>query len=338
MRIKERPESPWYAIADMPPPYTVQVEIMIRGRHFIGARGRHPKRPDMILWMEWASGKPLFIPDDVVDALNDGQGAWRPQKPELWQSPLPEPIRVSQSGIMKTERSRFAAVEEAEAADLASEMERDRQQARDGARADGCPARAFEPQWWRDHSLIRYQPKESLTLRMVEGRLMRAVACSEIQLSRSGKGSRLLQEIGEAACRLLAESEAKFGPDHIPRLEPLPADNDDWLTAMSWFVSLYPVEHRPKDWAHHCPFGMDRLNTAQKILVWRAGTVPWSFAEIGKEFDWKGHQRAKQVFDTAIGDCWRCASGLSARRGLTTGNHIAILQARNRAAKNEAVA
>lgn len=338
MPLKERPESPWYKISDMPPPYTVQVEILVCGRHFIGARGQLPKRTNAVavVWSEWVRGQPRRVPEDVAEALDQQDGLWRPQKPEMWQAPLPAPVALVEPRMWAA-RSRFAAVEEAEAAELAREMERDREMARSGQNDADPVRRAFEAQWWRDATQIRYETSGETTLRMIEGRLLRALACAGIAIKGGlARSSNLVWEIGELAARELAEIEAETPSDRIPRLELLPADRDDWLKVMAWFAALNP----PPVCFTACKRLMTRsfavwddLCPAQKVLLYRAGPVPLSYSEIGHEMKWKGHQRAKQVFDQAIADCWRMSNGMKSRPGLRARDTIAELRARNRAAR-----
>lgn len=93
----------------------------------------------------------------------------------------------------------------------------------------------------------------------------------------------------------------------------LPADEDDFLTAMSWFAALYPPEQRPPHWQKLD--GMARFNRPQKTIIWRTKNVPLSFAEIGLEFKVSG-ERARKIYKGAIEDAWRTASGLPPRKGV----------------------
>jgi hypothetical protein len=88
-----------------------------------------------------------------------------------------------------------------------------------------------ELQWWRDHTQIKYDVAPNITLRMVEGRLMRAVACCGAHTSRRFEAVPIWREIGQAAAALLANIENNSSPDLIiPRFQPLPADEDDFCT------------------------------------------------------------------------------------------------------------
>jgi hypothetical protein len=162
---------------------------------------------------------------------------------------------------------------------------------------------------------------------MVEGRLMRAVACCGARRAGELRISPLLAEIGEAAARALAEFEATTSPDVIPRFQPLPADETDFLTAMSWFAALYPPEARPPRWQKLD--GMARFNRPQKVVLWRARNVPPSFDEIGimlfgvdckkgrrEEIDRRVHaagSRARYSWKAALEACWRTANGMAPR-------------------------
>ncbi len=146
---------------------------------------------------------------------------WCPLYPELWKAPLPEAVTLMESGRMVSERLRFTAVEDAEAADLAREMEADRESAR--AAGDTAKGRRVDVQWWRDATEIVYERPPNITLRMVEARLMRAVACcSDPKRACDLHISPLLAQISEAAAQALAEIEATSLARHHPTLQAAP--------------------------------------------------------------------------------------------------------------------
>lgn len=307
----------WYRVDDMPPPYTVRVWLEYAGRQFIGVRSRDPSSGHDV----WAA-----IHKDMVEPLAMLDGArphlWRPQYPEMWKAPLPQPVVLSYEGVLRSERLRFGAVEEAEASELAREMERDRDDARRGSGSVGGDE--VERPWWMDATAIRYEVPPDLTLRMVEGRLMRALlSCGadrgrSVKIIQSGGFADLADAIGEAM--------ADFQSSDIVRIAQLPQDHADFDVAMSWFCEL----NRPDQWSRWRQKWS--FSKAQRVLLYRALPTPLSFYEIGQELRWRGHQRAQQVFKASIDICWRVANGLvvSARD-----REIEALRRRNREHRTE---
>jgi hypothetical protein len=313
--------SPWYRWEDMPPPYTVMTRWQWAGRIFVGIRSKHPKsgreiftdartseRVDLSRQKYDEDGSPYWV--DLVPEL------WQPLKPELWRAPLPAPVVLSTAGILATEQQSFNAAE------AAREMEADRHHANSVSRETPDDAK----RWWRDISNIKYEPAGDVTLKMVEGRVMRALAfCG------AGRGLTLTSV---TACQVLAaavEAHDKAVSDSVEaivnRLQPLPADHSDFETAMGWFVALNPPElwhKRRMAWA---------LSKMQRVLLLRSFDVPLSYEAIGRECGWKGHQRATQVYAEAVDKCWRAANGMQVHKHLMVSDQIAALRERNRAAK-----
>jgi hypothetical protein len=232
---------------------------------------------------------------------------------------------------MHSEGMRFQAVEDAEAAELAREMERDREMARGGVLNERLEKEKLP--WWRDASLIRYETVGAITPHMAEGRVMRAVAlCGHGQglTLKSNSFSKILADIASAN-----KGEAYATADYVPRLQALPQDQDDFLIAMSWFVALNPVEMRSKKQQR---FATWDFNRAQMILIWRSFDIPLSFEIVGSRFGLTG-EGARQAFKAVISRCTRAANGLPAYAHLPHPcAHIEDLRERNRKAKREAVA
>ena len=111
----------WYRSSAQLPPLTVRVRVVWDGRQFIAARAKHPTTGDDA-WAEFRPGSDR--PKPV--RLEGSPDLWQPLHPDAWRLPLPEPVTLAEAGRMSTERTRFALVEEAEASELAQEMERDR--------------------------------------------------------------------------------------------------------------------------------------------------------------------------------------------------------------------
>jgi hypothetical protein len=323
----------WYPLDGIPPHGRVHCWVHWRGRQFRAARivDERKNKPRLLVWVTLKDGLPQYLPPHgQEEEWGSEPDAFRPIDPKKWDWPLPAPLDA-RAGIMATERVRFALVEEAEASDLAREMEADRANAR--SVKHGFVSRETAPlQWWRDHSLIRYEAAPNFTLRSIEGRLMRAVYHCGAGSHAKFNTSSVLRDLGEAAAREMAEREAVAVPDFVPRMESTPADEGDFLTAMGWFAALNP----PAD-----PFSPARtargykLSRAQKIVLRRAKNIPPSYDEIGVEFEISG-TRVKQIFEQAISDAWRHAMGLAPRPGLRRRDVMMEVRERNRRAKREA--
>ena len=109
-------------------------------------------------------------------------------------------------------------------------------------------------------------------------------------------------------------------------------DHDDFTTAMSWFVTLNkPGEHPNGVRLRVSNKRLDHFSPAQAVLWLRTMPAPLSYAEIGMELGWKGHQRARQVYQSAIDKAWRVANGLVRSR-----DYVAEVQMVNRLKRRQA--
>lgn len=331
----------WYRFSELKPPLVAKVRVWWEGREFVAARALHPDT-GKDAWAEYklkSNGKPSEDASPVK--LDAAPELWAPLQPDLWKLALPEPVTLSAAGRMVAERTRFALVEEAEVADLAREMERDRADAARGASQNGVSRETMREtiQWWRISTGIQYLAAPDMTLKMVEWRLMRAIYNCGADNEWGAKAPNKLREITAElalAMRGLAESEAAQSPDIIPRMQSSPSDEGDFPIAMDWFTALYPPEQRPSYWARIQD--LRKFNRAQRVLIWRALNVPWSFAEIGAEIKLSG-ERARQIFDEAIGDAFKFANGLPQRKGVPKRiDHIAMVRETNRRVRRRASA
>lgn len=321
----------FYRLSDMAPPLGVRVRVLWDGRGpFEAARVAHPKIKKAC-WLIEVERRPVFLPDRTARPVDpkspwnglhtlkgDNPEFWAPIRPDLWSQPLPTPAFLYDGTVrMWTAGQCFDATE------AAAEMEADRENVSRGTvEIEKRGARVAE-QWWRDASQIRYEPADSLTPRMAEGRIMRAVACCG-----AGRGLTLKTQTFSAIVAAVAEAidtaVADAASDYVARFEPLPRDHQDFLTAMGWFSALNPPELRlPSE-----PWGMSR---SQIVLVRRAQNIPWSFDEIGDAFDVSG-ERARQINIAALRAVWQIGAGLQK----PSRDHIGELRERNRKAKREA--
>lgn len=306
--------APWYRWADMPPPFTVQTRWQWAGRIFVGIRGFNKKTGLEML---------AEVLDDGRRRIVTGRGdtplphLWQPLHPHLWRAPLPDPVVLSTDGIMATTIQRFSAV------DAASGIDR------------GMVSHETHKPSWHDHLKVRYEPKGSVTLAMAEARTMRAMACCG-----AGRGwqprQTLTSDVLAVSANLmqLATAEIESGDvDAIPaRFQPVPADYQDFEIAMGWVAALNPPEFwskRRRAWS---------LSKTQRVLLWRSLPAPLSFAAIGDELGWSGHQRAQQVYAEGVEKVWRAANGLRMHKQLEPVDQIAALRERNRASKRREVA
>lgn len=341
----------WYRFGDQPPPLVVKVRVAWSGRIFIAARGRGKDGEER--WGEYRPGSDRPRPVE----LSGSPDLWQPLHPELWRLPLPEPVTLSADGIMAAERVSFALVDAAEASDLAREMEADRAHANGVSRENRVaqPEKERSILWWRDASLIRYERAPDITLRMVEGRLMRAVYHSGAADHGGVQTSSVLRDMSEAAARALAELEAKSTPDFVPRMDSTPADAGDFLTAMGWFAALNPPDPNARPRRLLGWFGalegfdyIPAFNQPQMIILRRAQNIPLSFDEIGIELfhvDPTGRdaarrihaagERARLMFKGAVSSCWKLAMGLTEP---ASNRVMAAVRQRNREAKRRAMA
>lgn len=294
----------WFRTADMLPPLTVRVRVVWAGRMFTAVRGRHRNLD------AWAEIDPS---NRSVPVLLDGvPDLWQPLHPELWKLALPDPVVAAHAGVMFASRTRFQAVDDAEAADLAREMEYNRGAIREDVSGP------VDPRWWWVASEIKYEPRGQVSLKMAEGRLMRAVACCG-----AGQGLTLVRidvaKVLADLARALEDDEARAQEADLVRFRPMPGDHADFLEAMGWFAALNPPDARSKRWE---PWS---LSKSQRVLHLRTLPTPLSYAEIGHELGWKGHQRAQTVYRESIDRAWRVANGL-----VKTRDYVAELREINR--------
>lgn len=325
----------FYATAAMLPPAGVKVRVIWGGRGpFVAARCINPQTKRMA-WLTEQDRKPVFLPvppQRPTDPAKPWQGwhtlkgadpeLWAPVRPDLWQMPLPEVASVVElDGPAKM----FHVKQSLSEADMAAEMQAERDGVIDEPEQELRSSRVAG-QWWRDASQIRYEPVAELSPRMAEGRVMRAVACCGYGMGLTLKTttfSTLLTSVAEA----VAAADEAPDRDWAPRLEPLPADHADFLTAMRWFADLNPPELRLDGTAW-------KMSKGQLVLVYRSMPIPWSFDEIGVELELSG-ERCRQINGAALHRIWMLGSG---RTASTAPAHIDRLRERNRRAKREALA
>jgi hypothetical protein len=246
----------FYRMSDMKPPVGVAVVAIWCGRRFDElVRVAHPQTKREA-WLVRDVGA-VFLPLDRDEAAYSARCArqggkpwegyhtidtpapelWRPQKPEAWRLPLPEPVAECEPRMWSS-RTKFQAVDDAEVADLAREMEADRESARAGGerrrRKDAPPER----QWWLDPSLVTYSPPGSITLREAEGRLMRAFIANRAE-SLSYGGGRTFADVLAAASAAVPSERVDATSDGYVFAQPTQRDGgEEMLRALGWFTTL----------------------------------------------------------------------------------------------------
>lgn len=272
------------------------------------------------VWRDTFAGETADVSETWLESRGWGPepDAWQPVG--VWPDPLPDPLPIV---VRDWGEARMVSIGKVafDATAAASEMEADRENARNGLHQEEQEDRR-QLAWWRDASRIRYQPRGEISREMAEGRIMRAVSWCGAghDLSRGGVAmSRFLAEIATMTLtEALAAQEELI--ERAVRFEPLRQDHDDFLTAMGWFVKLGKIFTRgeQKAWSLHRP---------QEVLLWRSLTVPLSFADIGRQFGVSG-QRARDIYEFTIDRVNRIANASAYVDPV-----ILRLQERNRAAR-----
>lgn len=328
----------WYSLADLPAVRAhVRVWWMVHGA---------PVQYEVVRsWQQRSkSWGWVTLRDGVIETLppkGRDKAAWSPE-PVCWQ-PIaegwtwpgdePKPLLPHLVPRLEGVTALMREVSDAEAAEMAREMEADRETAR--AQNDGH-AKVFEVRWWVDATAIRYEPVGEISPRMAEGRMLRALAwCGAgrgLTLRTTTVGSLLarMAEVasGEAAA---AEAEREARLHNLPRFQPLPRDHEDFEVAMGWFGAINPPERwgpTRQSWT---------LNRVQRIMLMRTLTIQLSWSDIGASFENEAKgipaisgPRARQLYVRGMEMCHRVANGGAAYPGRKVVDQIAALKERNR--------
>lgn len=303
-------DSPWYSMDDLPAG-RVMVRVQWAARIFAAARDRRGG------WFTYKSGEIVKLPPRgrKGERWTLEPDRWQPVDPAKWAWPrgvAAEPLPVMVQPRMWSSHMSFSATEQAESDGL--------ERSRSGD--------VIEPRWWRDVTQIRYEPRGEVSRKNCEGRVMRALAhCG------AGDDRALARLARDPTMADLAEAVAGWASavdrGWLEYFQPLPVDDSDFVEAMSWVTALDPVELRPRRRSGSYR-GVWRFNRAQLVLLYRAVTVPLSWADIGMQFKVSG-ERARQVYAQSIDACWRVANGAAAYRHLQPVDQVAALRERNRA-------
>jgi len=299
----------WYPPTDDCPGIGVPVLVSWAGRELRAARwadksGRHG-------WVAFVDKKPVALPPPGEAARwGPEPSAWRPEHPETWRAPLPEPLPPV-TPRMWSSRTRFQAVEEAEAADLAREMERDREDARSGNRQpeSGSRMAVAEKQWWLDASLITYSEPGGISEREAEGRLMRAFIAERCE-TLAGPSDRTFSDLLASMTKSGGEARADATESLIIRATATGRDKDDMMTALAWWRVLDPP--------------------LKAVLKMRAAEPPLTWRAIGRALG-LSHEGARARHAAALAELVRVANGGKTAGGIAAEKKLEEVRAANRA-------
>lgn len=223
----------WFDLADLP---AVQIPrlVVTWGPYRIDvAYLRAPKRAGALAFCDYdraRAGELVELPGKSnLRKWGERPECWRPFDPATFAWPggrKPKPLVRQLEPRMWSSRQSFNAVDEAEAADLAREMEADREAARAAAESDELPPeRRRRVLWWLNPSEISYSVRGAISLRECEGRVMRALAADDARLT-AGLG---------------VHGGARSG--ELPLFQQTQKDRGDELQALAW-VGGAQTEHR----------------------------------------------------------------------------------------------
>ncbi len=220
---------------------------------------------------------------------------WRPFDLKSWRWPggrAPAPLRRQLEPQMWSSRTRFQAVEDAEAAELAREMERDREAARAAGEPEPRVGKRREL-WWLNSSAITYSAPGSISPKEAEGRLMRALAADDARLA-AGLGVHGGERSGE-----------------LPLFVQTQADRGDELVALGWLGGAQDM-HR-------------------EVLRLAANLSAYSLLEIGLQLRPKRTPpTVRKLLIGALGEVWAIANGGTTPGTIERDARLAALQERNR--------
>ena len=332
----------WYATADADPPHGVRVLVIWDGRvPFEAAIVRDPgsKR---LCWLTHDRGRPVFLPTDTAPAdpkrpwagwhtlEADWPDFWRPVNPAAWKAPLPAPAYVEPAACeahskprMWSARQSFQAVDDAEASDLAREMEQTRGAA--GSRygepvAGTAECEPPERQWWLDPHQVTYSAPGAITPREVEGRVMRAL--------KTERWVRVDWPTAKTFGGVLAKmaKTIPLTPEELALQDPI--DSEDEPTGRDWDDFLLVTT----GWLKALTHGGKRFHKAEGVLRLRSRTPALSWRRIAA-LDGRSHETVRQLFQQAIEELTRAANGEATLGSSRAQELLETVQAGNLAAR-----
>lgn len=302
------PDAPWYAMADLPPG-RCRVRVVAQGRVFEAVRAMPPGSKAL----SW--GLPPPARASAIEWRHDLEPeAWQPSVPG-WTWPngrAPAPLDTK-SDRMWSSTMTFGAVDDAEAADLAREMERDR--AGGGPGADGAEV---EPaQRWRDVHEVAYREPGHITVADVEARVCRALCYERIippDIKRQRTNAAVLADLK----RWLETLDADPTADYRPPFKPAYEDIRDYPVVMRWIAEAFAGAAVP--WGR---------SPERVIMAGRIQDPPAAWGEIADEVG-MSRQAVKKRYDRLLARLTRIANGVGVGKLAAIADQV---QDRNRAFK-----
>ena len=314
----------WYHLRDLPAGRVV-VRLAWDAWEIKAARMPHPNRR-RLEWCELADGEVRWLPRD---GWSLEPHAWQPLDPAAWTWPkgsaAPAPLEPQVVERMWSARMRFAAVEDAEASELAADMERDREMARSGGREER--EEAADRQWWLDPHAVTYSRPGHITEREAEGRLMRAFNTERwVRVERPS--AKTFGGILAGLARTLPLSPAELAAaDPLPiRDEPTGRDRDDMLVALDWLKGL-PLGLRRDE-----GFSANHGSISEDLLRLRGAMPARSWRQIGRTYN-SSHEWARTEYARALALVTETANGRPTRGAEVRAARLERVQEGNRMAK-----
>lgn len=350
----------FYPVHPDMPAIGVRVVVSWAGREFCAAR-TWDKKAGGVRWVTHMDGKLVTLPPKGQGERWGGEPeAWRPERPELWKAPLPEPLvscgltgagapsgrggagapgRLAPGcraqavdavpGAPRTQGWRGGCVRGDKYNKMAAQAEQSAQtqaEIRAELGDDEEAAAGRDDQWWLTEPLS-YSPMGEVSLREAEGRVARAILTDGIRGRHGGPGG--LTETSSALSGLVHETLLSTDAEGMTeRFEPSPRDLSDYVTAFGWFAALNPPElwHRRRE-----PY---TLSQAQCVLVWRMITPPLSWRRIGRQTR-GNHETLRRVYGAALAGVHRAANGQPVLQHVRVKDRMAALREANRRARVE---
>jgi hypothetical protein len=297
----------WYPPTIDCPGIGVRVIVSWNGRELAAARVAD-KAGHYAGWVTFADKKFVALPPPrEADRWGDEPSAWRPERPDLWKAALPEPL-ASCAPRMWSSRMTFGAVDDAESADLAREMEADRADARASSRREAAEEVAPPKQWWLDPSLITYSPPGAISPHEAEGRLMRAFIAERCEHMARPTG-RTFADVLAAMSKTVPTERADATESLIIRSSATGRDKDDMLIALAWWDALGGRE--------------------AAVLYHRSLEPPKSWRAIAESIG-RSHEATRTLHAAAIIELTRIANGGATNRTRAKAGQLAAVCAANR--------
>lgn len=234
----------WYRPEDLAPPLDCRVRVLFGGAVFEAARIVHKgHRRTSVVWATMNGNRVVHLQDDPT--------FWQPLHPTKWESALPTPHQID---------IRPAST----------------------ARPEAEPLTPREREWWRNDCDVRYAPPGSITPRMAEARVMRAL-WAETSFERADTLATNSPLTWLARMIELVEMAEGKRPTYFnDRFRPTSRDLSDFVNVVEWLRVLNRMTR---------PY--------YTVLRMRAANPAYTFQEIGDVIG-KSGETARQMYRAAV--------------------------------------